>query len=252
VSWGCTGCSESFKEKECFSGGKYCAPNHGFMKGMNVKGIDILTEDLRQHCLHNRLKNSGEEYKWWDYIKYVHQQCFSYIDELCSKRAHEEIEEDYDETMACLDQGFWEKDYKTAENSVLKQSAARWKEYGTLYWPSVVINEKTYRGDITAENILEVICAGLATKPDVCLNFYKEEHIAYKKPSFLTANREKLASVQLLFWIVVALVVVNVVLIYMYRRCQKREMEDNLGVEVGNAVSHYIAVSEQANTDTKI
>lgn len=56
VTWGCTGCSPSFKAKECYSGGKYCAPNHGFMRGMNVKGIDILTEDLREHCLHNRLK----------------------------------------------------------------------------------------------------------------------------------------------------------------------------------------------------
>jgi len=57
VTWGCTGCSPSFKERECFSGGTYCAPNHGFMRGMNVKGVDILREDLREHCLHNRLKN---------------------------------------------------------------------------------------------------------------------------------------------------------------------------------------------------
>jgi len=42
--------------------------------------------------------------------------------------------------MKCVDQGFWDKDYGAAENSVLKTNAARWKEYGTLYWPSVVIN----------------------------------------------------------------------------------------------------------------
>jgi len=185
-------------------------------------------------------------------MKYVHQQCFSYIDELCSKRAHDEIEEDYEETMKCVDQGFWDKDYNTAENSVLKLNAGRWKEYGTLYWPSVTINQVTYRGAITAENILEVICAGLASKPDVCLNFYKEEHIVYKKPSFLTANREQMASVELLVVSVVVLILVNVILIYCYRKCQKREMEDNLGNEVSNAVSHYIAVSEQNNTDTKI
>lgn len=185
-------------------------------------------------------------------MKHIHQQCFSYIDELCSKSAHDEIDEDYDETMKCVERSFWDTDFATAENSVLKSNAARWKEYGTLYWPSVTINTKTFRGDITAENILEVICAGLAEKPSVCVNFYKEEHIAYKKPSFLTQNRSKLASVELLVGIVVALVIVNVILIFCYRRCQKRELEENLGMQVSNAVSHYIAVSEQVNTDTKI
>jgi len=97
-----------------------------------------------------------------------------------------------------------------------------------------------------------VICAGLSSKPDVCLNFYKEEHIAYKKPSFLTANRDHMASVNLLIIIVVCLIVVNVILIYCYRRCQKREMEENLGMQVSNAVSHYIAVNEGSNTDTRI
>ena len=252
VTWGCTGCSQSFKERECFSGGKYCAPNHGFMKGMNVKGSDILVEDLREHCLHDRLKTDGNEYKWWDYMKHIHQQCFSYIDELCSKSAHESIDESYEDTMKCVDQGFWDKDYKTAENSVLKKNAGRWKEYGTLYWPSVTINQVTYRGDITAENILEIICAALASKPNVCLNFYKEEHIAYKKPSFLTANRDRFASVELLIGIVVLLIGINVVLVFCYRRCQKREMEENLGDQVGAAVSHYIAVSEQVSTDTRI
>jgi hypothetical protein len=121
--------------------------------------------------------------------------------------------------MKCVERSFWDTDFSTAENSVLKSNAARWKEYGTLYWPSVTINTKTFRGDITAENILEVICAGLAEKPSVCVNFYKEEHIAYKKPSFLTQNRSKLASVELLVGIVVALVVVNVILIFCYRRC---------------------------------
>ena len=63
--------------------------------------------------------------------------------------------------MKCVDQSFWDKNYATAENSILKANSKRWKEYGTLYWPSVTINKVSFRGDITAENILEVICAGL-------------------------------------------------------------------------------------------
>jgi len=29
VTWGCTACTKAFKQRECFSEGKYCAPNHG-------------------------------------------------------------------------------------------------------------------------------------------------------------------------------------------------------------------------------
>ena len=95
---------------------------------------------MRQSCLHTKLKESGQEYKWWDYTKWVHQECFGYIDKLCSKRAHNEIGMKFDETMKCVDQSFWDKDYSKAENSILKANSARWKEYGTLYWPSVTIN----------------------------------------------------------------------------------------------------------------
>lgn len=153
--------------------------------------------------------------------------------------------------MSCVDKSFWDKDYSVAENSILKSNNKRWKEYGTLYWPSVTINQVSFRGDITAENILEVICAGLATKPDVCLNFYKEEHIVYEPPSVF--NKANMASVELLVGVVILLVSINVLLICAYRRCQKKEMEDNLGIQVSSAVSHYIAVSQQnQNTSTSI
>lgn len=147
----------------------------------------------------------------------MHSECFSFIDELCSKRAHDEIGASYDETMECVDKSFWDKDYSTAENSILKANNKRWKEYGTLYWPSVTINQVSFRGDITAENILEVICAGLASKPDICLNFYKEEHIVYEPPSVF--SKANMASVEMLVGVVILLVTVNVLLICAYRRC---------------------------------
>ena len=165
--------------------------------------------------MHTALKNEGKEYLWWDYVKFVHSQCFEYIGELCSKDGHREIKRSYSDTMKCVDQSFWKEDYAESENTILKQNDERWKEYGTLYWPSVVINSVTYRRDITAENILEVVCAGLATKPEVCLNFYKEEHIVYEPPEITNEG----ASVELLVVVVILLVTVNVLLILAYRRC---------------------------------
>ena len=63
----------------------------------------------------------------------------------------------------------------------MKANAEAWKEYGTLYWPSVTINRVTFRGDITPENIVEDICANLAEKPQVCIDFYEEENIKFEE-----------------------------------------------------------------------
>ena len=63
---------------------------------------------------------------------------------------------------------------------------------------------------------MEVVCAALATKPEVCLNFYKEEHIVYETPEMIAEG----ASVELLVVVVILLVTVNVLLICAYKKCQ--------------------------------
>ena len=42
------------------------------------------------------------------------------------------------------------------------------KSYGTYIYPSVVINNKTYRGQLDAEAVSNAICAGFSTPPPVC------------------------------------------------------------------------------------
>jgi len=122
----------------------------------------------------------------------------------------------------------------------MKANADQWIEYGTLFWPAVTINKVTFRGDITPENVLEDICANLKAKPQVCIDFYKEENIEYVAP----AAPESKLSAELLVAIVVLLVVVNVFLICAYRRCVKKEMERDMGFKVSSAVSEYISLAQ--------
>ena len=89
VTWACTACTTDFKIDECFGNGKYCAPNTNQDTGTTTtsgfaKGKDIIMEDLRQVCLHEKLVYDGNEPLWWDYMKYVHQECFDFITEECS------------------------------------------------------------------------------------------------------------------------------------------------------------------------
>ena len=110
----------------------------------------------------------------------------------------------------------------------------------------ITLNNMTFRGDIVAENILEDICANLKEKPQVCIDFYKTSNIAYTPAK----SRSNVISAEMLIIIVAVLIVVNVVLILAYRRCVKKEMEDNMGFKVSSAVSSYISLAQQNRTNT--
>jgi len=174
-------------------------------------------------------------------MKYVHQECFGFISEQCSKNAHEYIGRKWSDTEKCVLETFESNiPNHTTENWILKDNSQVWQEYGTLYWPSVVINKQTYRGDLTPENILEAICAGMQHKPATCLQLYKEENIPFEVPTI-----ENNVTTELLVFVVVLLIAVNVALIVAYRKCAKKELEEDIGFQVSSAVSQYIALSNQ-------
>ena len=180
MTWACTACTNDFKQDECFCNGKYCAPNHIRDDFNRVLGRDIIYEDLRQSCLFENLKKTGETDKWWSYMREVHAECYGFISKACSKNAHERKGLDWDATQKCVNESFFSDDHANApDNLYLRDNADAWKEYGTLYWPSVTINRMTFRGDINPENILEDICANLINKPETCIKFYDKEHIEY-------------------------------------------------------------------------
>lgn len=79
VTWGCPACTEDYKKEECFGDGAFCAPNHAKDSFNNVKGTEILLEDLREACLHKRMVELNTEGKWWTYMKTAHAQCYNFI-----------------------------------------------------------------------------------------------------------------------------------------------------------------------------
>ena len=67
--------------------------------------------------------------------------------------------------MNCVNNSF-EKGSKTEElwqrdNTILREQAAQWKEYGSLFYPAIVINSVTFRGDMNPINVVEAICASM-------------------------------------------------------------------------------------------
>jgi len=150
VTWPCSDCDEDFKKKECFGDGKYCAIMH---KSVSLPGKEIILEDLRQKCIYEKTYKNDRSI-FWSYIKRAHI-CPKYINSECSMNAHTDIGLDYEETMKCVNETFssGRTDDHLSENKYLASERKNWNEYGVHFYPSIVINTRTYRGSFEPEAV---------------------------------------------------------------------------------------------------
>jgi len=93
VFWECIDCDEKYLENDCYGGGRYCAVEPS---NANIKGHEIVLEDLRQLCLWDHTKKDNTTQVWWDYIHEVHKSCHSIINKKCSKDAMLKLGIDFD------------------------------------------------------------------------------------------------------------------------------------------------------------
>lgn len=111
-------------------------------------------------------------------MKYVHRMCYEEINDNCSKLGHKAINRNFDETMKCVSDSFISTsgtpNYQKDDNRILKEEAEKWKALGSAYWPSIVINERTYRGDLVPDNVMTAICSGFSSEPSYCRAFREE------------------------------------------------------------------------------
>ena len=131
--------------------------------------------------------------------------------------------------MACVKSSFTGGiigNYKT-ENEVLAAENSYWKSYGANFYPSIVINNRTYRGAFEPEAVYEAICSGFKNMPSEC-----------KKGGIFNG-----VDTMTVVYIVIALVLFNICLLYCYRRVQKREIKEDMKMQVNSAVSQYFALS---------
>jgi hypothetical protein len=98
--------------------------------------------------------------------------------------------------------------------------AEDWKKFGTGYWPSVVINNRTFRGDLNPDSVFSAICAGFAKLPKGCGGVDEATIVVTTHGDGISGN--------VLIAVVVLLVIVNLFLIILYRRCTTREMKEDM------------------------
>jgi hypothetical protein len=157
-------------------------------------------------------------------MQFVHINCYSIINEQCSQRAHEKLGLNFDETKKCVADSFSSDQWgsETTNNTIIDQEIEYWKIYGSGIYPAIVINNRTYRGQLESMAVFNAICSGFAISPKMCSSV-----LGAYTPDFLPEGGIR-ASVIVI--IVISLILVNVIIVYCYRRYSKREMQSEMNV----------------------
>lgn len=171
-------CPEAFLlskqcKSQCINHGKYCAPDpeQDFTRGYD--GKDVVIQNLRQACVFKVANESGKPWMWWDYVTDFAIRCPMKEDKYtkdCADQVIKSLGMDLKEIDECI--GDPNAD---VENPVLKaeQEAQIGKDLrgDVTILPTLVINNRQYRGKLDRGAVLKAICSGFkeTTEPAVCL-----------------------------------------------------------------------------------
>lgn len=171
-------CPEAFKlskqcKSQCINNGRYCAPDpeQDFSKGYD--GKNVVVQNLRQACVFNVAKENGKPWLWWDYVTDFAIRCpmkeKKYTKE-CADKVIQSLGIDLSKIDQCI--GDTEAD---ADNLILKaeQDAqiGKGSRGDVTILPTLVINNRQYRGKLDKGAVMKAICAGFeeSTEPPICL-----------------------------------------------------------------------------------
>ncbi|KAI3991569.1 hypothetical protein MKX01_040579 [Papaver californicum] len=172
-------CPEAFVlsrqcKSQCINHGRYCAPDPEQDFSTGYDGKDVVVQNLRQVCLHKVANESGKPWLWWDYVTDFSIRCpmkdKKYTKE-CADQVIKSLGVDLKKVDACI--GDPEAD---VENPVLKaeQDAqiGKGSRGDVTILPTLVINDRQYRGKLDKGAVLKAICSGFqeTTEPAVCLS----------------------------------------------------------------------------------
>ncbi|XP_019187165.1 PREDICTED: vacuolar-sorting receptor 1-like isoform X1 [Ipomoea nil] len=171
-------CPEAFTlskqcKSQCINHGRYCAPDpeQDFSKGYD--GKDVVLQNLRQACFFKVANDSGKPWLWWDYVTDFSIRCpmkdKKYTEE-CANEVIRALGVDVKQIDKCIgDPG------ADADNHILKaeQEAqiGKGNRGDVTILPTLVINNRQYRGKLDKGAVLKAICSGFeeTTEPAICL-----------------------------------------------------------------------------------
>ena len=109
-------------------------------------------------------------------------------------------------------------------------------------FPSAVLNNITFRGQVNADNVFEAACSIPETLPGGCERYLNGEG---RIESIGKIRNKKIGKKkQALMIIVFVLICVNLIFFYYYRKNMQEEAARDVKIQVSSAVSQYVALSQ--------
>ncbi|XP_038903802.1 vacuolar-sorting receptor 1-like isoform X2 [Benincasa hispida] len=175
ITWYCPDAFTLSKQckSQCINHGRYCAPDpeQDFSEGYD--GKDVVVQNLRQICFFKVANESGKPWLWWDYVTDFSIRCpmkEKKYNEECANEVIKSFGMDLNKIKDCIgDPG------ADVENPILKaeQDAqiGRGSRGDVTILPTLVINNRQYRGKLDKGAVLKGICSGFqeTTEPAICL-----------------------------------------------------------------------------------
>ncbi|KAI4302643.1 hypothetical protein MLD38_038363 [Melastoma candidum] len=171
-------CPEAFVlskqcKSQCINHGRYCAPDpeQDFTRGYD--GKDVVIQNLRQACLFKVANESGKPWLWWDYVTDFAIRCPMKAQKY-NKQCADEVIKSLGIDLKKIDECIGDPDADEG-NAVLKaeQDAqiGKGSRGDVTILPTLVINNRQYRGKLDRGAVLKAICSGFqeTTEPAICL-----------------------------------------------------------------------------------
>lgn len=114
-------------------------------------------------------------------------------------------------------------------------------QYGPNLFPSVVINNQTYRGQLEVEEVFNAVCSGFYTVPRVCKKYLETNDINNSDLTLMAASTLRVGTGRA-FKLVVLIMGGFCIFLYCYRRSAKRQMKKEMKTQVESAVNQYLAL----------
>lgn len=205
-------------EGDCFYNQTYCRSDIKYL-GVENKGQLLIQEQLRQHFIYKLSQD-----RWWDYVLAYDEQCqdLAVVDE-CSSKLMSKNGIDPQQINRMVADSFGQQD-----NSILSAFASLKKNSSILFYPSVIVNNMVYRGNLEPFEVYELICESLEEQPEGCSGFVSDSSTLWTWIVF----------------IVVLVVAFGVFLVGCFRRMARRQVAEKINSQVNELVSQYITMYE--------
>lgn len=164
-------------KEQCLSRGQYCSTDPEDDLDRGYSGRDVVLENLRQLCVFQAANRTGRPLLWWDYVSKLTDQCKmadnkfpTERDAECAEAVIAAIGLSVDTVRTCM--GSPDDSHPLLDKEKNAQMGNTDGRGDVTINPTVIINNRHYRGKLDPAAVLKALCAGFMEdrEPDICVN----------------------------------------------------------------------------------